>query len=126
MQDIEFTVQEGKLYILQSRNGKRTSLAALRIAADMYIEGKVGPSEALHMLDGIDVDDIFIQEIDLHIEPIGKGDAASSGVVSGKIVFSPAAVRASAGDENIVLVRETPSSEDIPAVNLAKIGRAHV
>ncbi len=119
MQDIEFTVQEGKLYILQSRNGKRTSLAALRIAVDMYIEGKVGPSEALHMLDGVDVDNIFIQEIDSHIEPIGKGDAASSGVVSGKICLSPAAVKLCAKNENIVLVREIPSSDDISAVNLA-------
>jgi pyruvate,orthophosphate dikinase len=120
MQDMEFTVQEGKLYILQSRNGKRTPLAALRIAVDMYIEGKVGPGEALQMIDGIDVDNIFIQELDALVEPVGKGDAASSGIVSGKVVFSPAAVRASTGGENIVLVREIPSSEDIAAVNLAK------
>lgn len=120
MQDIEFTVQEGKLYILQSRNGKRTALAALRIAVDMYNEDKIGPIEALGMLDGIDIDNIFVQEIDPYIQPIEKGDAASSGVISGKIVFSPAAVRAFAPDENIVLVRDIPSSEDIPAVNLSK------
>jgi pyruvate,orthophosphate dikinase len=120
MQDMEFTVQEGKLYILQSRSGKRTPLASLRIAVDMYIEGKVNSKEALQMIDNVDVDNIFIQEIDTRVEPIGKGDAASAGVVSGKIVFSPAAVRTSCRNGNIILVRETPSSEDIPAVNLAK------
>lgn len=119
MQDMEFTVQEGKLCILQSRNGKRTPFATLRIAVDLYIEGKAGPAEALHMLDGVDIGNIFIQEIDSRAEPIGKGDAASSGVVSGKILLSPAAVKAHAADEKIVLVREIPSSDDIPAVNLS-------
>jgi pyruvate,orthophosphate dikinase len=134
MQDIEFTVEAGRLYILQSRNGKRSPLAALRIAVDLEKEELVSPREALEKLEGIDPNSISVQKIKTDKPPLAKGDSASTGVAVGKIAFSSeqAKIYASGGDGGkgkdggdgwdggqIILVRETPSPDDISGINVS-------
>ena len=77
MQDIEFTVEEGKLYILQSRNGKRSPMAALKIAVDLVGEGLISTEEALRKLEGIDLNSISVQKIMTDKPILAKGDSAS-------------------------------------------------
>jgi pyruvate,orthophosphate dikinase len=117
MQDIEFTVEEGKLYILQSRNGKRSPMAALRIAVDLEKEGLISPSEALKKLEEIDLNSISVQKIRTDKPPLAKGDSASSGVAVGKIVFSSERAKSYAYEGTVILVREIPSPDDLPGIH---------
>ncbi len=115
MQDIEFTVQEGKLYILQNRDGKRTPLAALRIAAELCQEGIISPQEALQRLKDIDIESISVQKVLTQDAPLATGISASGGVASGRIAFTgEAAERLSA--EDVILVKEIVTPDDIPRI----------
>jgi len=116
MQDIEFTVQEGKLYILQSRDGKRAPLAALRIAVDMVDEGLIDAGTAWERLSKIDIGAITMQEIVSENKVIGKGDPASSGVATGKIALSNAMAERLSKESPMILIKEMPSSEDITGI----------
>lgn len=121
MQDIEFTVEQRKLYILQSRSGNRSPLAALRIAVDLEKEGLISQIEALEKLEGIDLNSISVQKIRTDKPPLAKGDSASTGVAVGKIAFSSEKARdyASNTEEAIILVRETPSPDDISGIHVS-------
>jgi pyruvate,orthophosphate dikinase len=117
MQDIEFTVEEGKLYILQSRNRKRSPMAALRIAVDIVKEGLISPEEALKKLDGVDLDSISVQKIRTDKPPLARGDSASTGVAVGKIAFSSERAKSYACERTVILVRKIPSSDDLPGIH---------
>ncbi len=115
MQDIEFTIQEGKLYILQNRDGKRTPLAALRIAVEMCQEDIISPQEALERLQDVDIESISVQKVLTQDAPLAAGISASSGVASGRIAFTgEAAERFSA--EGVILVKEMVTPDDIPRI----------
>ena len=117
MQDIEFTVEEGKLYILQSRNGKRSPMAALRIAVDLAEEGLISTDEALRKLEGIDLNSISVQKIMTGKPILAKGDSASGGVAIGKIAFSSERAKSYALGESVILVREFPSPDDLQGIH---------
>jgi len=116
MQDIEFTVEEGRLFFLQCRPGRRSPLAALRIAVDMVNEGTLSPHQALDLLAGVDVEGIRIQEIRSPGKTIARGVGASPGVASGRMVLNPERVGALAVQGDVVLVREQISPDDLPAI----------
>lgn len=121
MQDIEFTVEEGKLYILQSRSGKRSPLAALRIAVALEKEGLISSFEAIKKLEGIDPNSISVQKIRTDKLPLAKGDSASTGVAVGRIAFISEKAKSYASDttKTVILVRETPSPEDISGIHVS-------
>jgi len=116
MQDIEFTVQEGRLFILQSRSGKRAPLSALRIAVEMVREGLVGPAEALGMLRDIDLDAIEVSEVRTGAKPLAKGEPASTGVASGACALTRERAEEMAAGRPVILVRETASPDDLPGL----------
>ena len=119
MQDLEFTVQEGRLFILQSRNGKRSPLSALRIAVDMWREGIISAETALSHLEGLDIESIRVESVSTEDYPIATGISASGGVATGSVVFTPEqAVRYSAHGP-VILVRETASPGDIDGIRVA-------
>ena len=121
MQDIEFTVQEGDLFILQTRIGKRSPYAALVIAVNMVIEGILTSSDALWMLRDVDIDSIAIRKIRSRDYPIALGVPASSGVASGKIALSNERAAQEAGEGNdVILVSETASPDDLPGIHMAR------
>ncbi|MBQ9815822.1 MAG: pyruvate, phosphate dikinase [Lachnospiraceae bacterium] len=118
MQDMEFTVEHGKLYMLQTRNGKRTAQAALKIACDLVDEGMRTEEEAVAMIDPRNLDTLLHPQFDQKVlrdsKPIGKGLGASPGAACGKIVFSAEDAEAwKARGEKVVLVRLETSPEDI-------------
>jgi len=117
MQDIEFTVQEGKLFILQSRPGKRSPLAALQIAVDLAQEEIIAVPDALGLLEGIDIGDITIQQVMTENPPLATGISASGGVASGKVVLSPERAVELAEESPVILVRETASPDDIAGIS---------
>ena len=117
MQDIEFTVEEGKLYILQSRNGKRSPMAALRIAVDLVGEGLISTEEALRKLEGLDLNSISVQKIMTDKPILAKGDSASSGVAIGKIAFSSERAKSYAPGEAVILVREILTPDDLLGIH---------
>ncbi|MBR2121479.1 MAG: pyruvate, phosphate dikinase [Lachnospiraceae bacterium] len=125
MQDMEFTVENGKLYMLQTRSGKRTAKAAIKIACDLVDEGMRTEEEAVAMVDPRNLDTLlhpqFDQEALKTIEPIGKGLGASPGAACGKIVFTAddAAEWAERG-EKVILVRLETSPEDITGMKSAE------
>lgn len=118
MQDMEFTIQEGKLFLLQTRNGKRTAHAAVKAAVDMVDEGLIDKKEAVLRVNPKDLDGLlhptFTDEAKKSNEALAKGLAASPGAAVGKIAFTAkdAAIRASEG-EQVILVREETSPEDL-------------
>ena len=121
MQDLEFTVQEGELFILQTRSGKRSPYAALRIAVDLCREGVISPADVIWMLRDVDLDAISIDCIRTKDHPIAVGIPASGGVAAGEIAFSSARAEELGEDgRTIVLVRETPSPDDIPGIRAAR------
>ena len=123
VQDVEFTVEQGKLYMLQTRNAKRTSKAALKIAVDMAREGLITPQEALMRVDPGSLDQLLHPMLDPKAEKviIAKGLPASPGAASGKIVFTAEdAVRYAAAGENVILVRDETSPEDIHGMHAAR------
>jgi len=123
MQDIEFTVQRGKLYMLQTRNGKRTAKAALKIAVDMVREGLIDKKEAVARIVPSSLDQLLHPTLDPKAprKVISKGLPASPGAASGKIVFTAdeAEKRAHTG-EKVILVRRETSPEDIHGMHAAE------
>lgn len=123
MQDIEFTVQQGKLFMLQTRSGKRTAAAALKIAVDMVKEGLITRDEAITRLDASALDQLLHPTLDPNAKKdvIAKGLPASPGAASGVVVFSAdeAEQRAAKG-EDIILVRIETSPEDIHGMHAAR------
>ncbi|MFP4195198.1 MAG: pyruvate, phosphate dikinase [Candidatus Woesearchaeota archaeon] len=125
MQDLEFTIQEGKLYMLQTRNGKRTAHAAVKIAADMVDEGLIDERTAVLRVDPKALDQLLHQQLDKVAkdkhETLGKGLPASPGAAVGKIAFSnDAAVKMKEAGENVILVRNDTSPEDLIGMDAAK------
>ncbi|MBR0153432.1 MAG: pyruvate, phosphate dikinase, partial [Lachnospiraceae bacterium] len=125
MQDMEFTVEHGKLYMLQTRNGKRTAQAALKIACDLVDEGMRTPEEAVAMIDPRNLDTLLHPQFDAKAlkaaTPMGKGLGASPGAACGKIVFTADdAVEWAARGEKVVLVRLETSPEDITGMKSAQ------
>jgi len=118
MQDIEFTIEKGKLYMLQTRNGKRTAFAAVKIAVDLVEEGKITKEEAIMRVEPNQLDQLLHPTFDAEalktIKPLAKGLPASPGAASGKIYFTAeAAVEAARQGEKVILVRQETSPEDI-------------
>ena len=123
MQDIEFTVQKGRLYVLQTRTGKRTAAAALKIAVDMAREGLITREEALLRIDPAQLDQLLHPTLDPKAERrvIAKGLPASPGAVSGKVVMSAEeAERLAAAGEAVILVRIETSPDDIHGMHAAR------
>ena len=125
MQDMEFTVEHGKLYMLQTRNGKRTAQAALKIACDLVDEGMRTEEEAVSMIDPRNLDTLLHPQFDAKelkaATPIGKGLGASPGAACGKIVFSAEdAEEWNARGEKVVLVRLETSPEDITGMKASQ------
>jgi pyruvate,orthophosphate dikinase len=123
MQDIEFTVERGRLYLLQTRSGKRTARAALRIAVDLASEGVISKEEAISRIEPTSLDQLMHPTIDPGGERdvIAQGLPASPGAAVGKIVFSAeAAVREAAAGESVILVRDETSPEDIRGMDAAR------
>ena len=125
MQDMEFTIEEGKLYMLQTRNGKRTAAAALQIACDMIDEGLVSETEALLQIDPKQLDALLHPTFDPKAlkaaKPVGSGLPASPGAASGKIVFTAEeAVEWVNEGKKVVLVRLETSPEDIEGMHVSQ------
>ena len=125
MQDMEFTVESGKLYMLQTRNGKRTAQAALKIACDLVDEGMIDKKQAVAMIDPRNLDTLLHPQFDAKAlkaaTPAGKGLGASPGAACGKIVFSADDAEAwNARGEKVILVRLETSPEDITGMKAAQ------
>ena len=125
MQDMEFTVENGKLYMLQCRSGKRTAQAALKIACDLVDEGMISEEQAVLMIEPRNLDTLLHPQFDAAAlkaaTPIGRGLGASPGAACGKIVFSAEDAKAwAARKEKVVLVRLETSPEDIEGMKAAQ------
>ena len=125
MQDMEFTVEHGKLFMLQTRNGKRTAQAALKIACDLVDEGMITDEEAVLMIDPRNLDTLLHPQFDAKAlkaaTPVGKALPASPGAACGKIVFTAEDAKAwGAKGEKVVLVRLETSPEDIEGMKAAQ------
>ena len=125
MQDMEFTVEHGKLYMLQTRNGKRTAQAALKIACDLVDEGMRTEEEAVAMIDPRNIDTLLHPQFDAKAlkaaTPMGKGLGASPGAACGKIVFTADDAEAwNERGEKVVLVRLETSPEDITGMKASQ------
>ena len=124
MQDMEFTIENGKLYFLQTRNGKRTATAALQIAVDLVNEGMITEKEAVLRVEPNQLDQLlhpnFDQEKLKAAKPIAKGLAASPGAATGKVVFTAeeALAKHEAGEKDLILVRLETSPEDIDGMHV--------
>lgn len=119
MQDIEFTVEKGTLYILQTRNGKRTAKAAVKIAVDMVQEGLITRDEAIMRIDPNSLDQILHRGLDqnAHMNIIAKGLPASPGAATGKVVFDAnLAQRLAHQGESVILVRPETTPDDIHGI----------
>ncbi|PKQ19035.1 MAG: pyruvate, phosphate dikinase [Actinobacteria bacterium HGW-Actinobacteria-6] len=125
MQDMEFTIEDGKLFMLQTRNGKRTAAAAFKIACDLVDEGKITTDKAVAMIDPKQIDALLHPQFDTAklgaAAPIGKGLPASPGAATGKVSFTAedAAARGKAG-EKVILVRLETTPEDIEGMHYAQ------
>ena len=128
MQDMEFTIEKGKLYMLQTRNGKRTAAAAIRIACDLLDEGMINEEEALLQIDAKTLDMLLHPTFDVadlkkadKSNVVGKGIAASPGAAAGTIVFTPEeAVKQGKAGKKVILVRLETSPEDIEGMKFAQ------
>jgi pyruvate,orthophosphate dikinase len=126
MQDMEFTIEEGKLYMLQTRNGKRTAAAALKIACDLVDEGMINEKEAVALIDPKQLDALLHPQFDAvalkNAKPIGQGLPASPGAACGRVVFTAEDATRWTVDkhEDVILVRLETSPEDIEGMNYAK------
>lgn len=125
MQDMEFTIEDGKLYMLQTRNGKRTATAALKIAVDLVNEGMITKEEALMKVDPRGLNQLLHPTFDTdslkNAIPVAKGLAASPGAATGKIYFTTedALAAKEKGEKDIILVRLETSPEDIKGMTIA-------
>ena len=125
MQDMEFTIEDRKLYMLQTRNGKRTAKAALKIACDLVDEGMIDEKKAVKMIDPRNLDTLLHPQFDAaalkKAEPVAKALAASPGAACGKIVFTAEDAKTwKAKGEKVVLVRLETSPEDIEGMKAAQ------
>jgi len=126
MQDMEFTIEEGKLYMLQTRNGKRTGQAAIKIAVDMVKEKRISKEEALLKVEPKQLDQLlhptFDKEELASSSVIAEGLAASPGAATGKIYFTAKEVAKAyeRGEKDLILVRDETSPEDIEGMNVAR------
>ena len=125
MQDMEFTIENGKLYMLQTRNGKRTAAAALKIAVDLVDEGKISEDEAVLRVEPKQLDALLHPQFDATAlkaaKSIGQGLAASPGAACGRVVFSAEDAKEwAANGEKVVLVRLETSPEDIEGMAVAQ------
>jgi pyruvate,orthophosphate dikinase len=123
MQDIEFTVQEGTLYLLQTRSGKRTAQAAVRTAVEMVQEGLIDKRQAVLRVDPAQIDQLLHPMIDPHasVKVLARGLPASPGAASGRVVFTAAeAVRRHESKVRVLLVRNETSPEDIRGMHAAQ------
>ena len=125
MQDMEFTIQAGKLYMLQTRNGKRTAKAALKIACDLVDEGMIDKKQAVAMIDPRNLDTLLHPQFDAKAlkaaTPAGKGLGASPGAACGKVVFTAEDAESwNARGEKVVLVRLETSPEDITGMKASQ------
>ena len=125
MQDMEFTIEEGKLYMLQTRNGKRTAKAALKIACDLVDEGMIDEKKAVAMIDPRNLDTLLHPQFDAKAlkaaTPAGKGLGASPGAACGKVVFTAEDAETwNARGEKVVLVRLETSPEDITGMKASQ------
>ena len=125
MQDMEFTIENKKLYMLQTRNGKRTARAALKIACDLVDEGMITDKEAVMMIDPRNLDTLLHPQFDANAlkkaEPLAKALAASPGAACGKVVFTAEDAKEwAAHKEKVVLVRLETSPEDIEGMKAAQ------
>lgn len=125
MQDMEFTIENGKLYMLQTRNGKRTAAAALKIAVDLVEEGKISTDEAVLRVEPKQLDSLLHPQFDpaalKKAQALGKGLAASPGAACGRVVFTAEDAKAwSDKGEKVVLVRRETSPEDIEGMAVAQ------
>ena len=125
MQDMEFTIEGGKLYMLQTRNGKRTAKAALKIACDLVDEGMIDAKKAVAMIDPRNLDTLLHPQFDAKVlkasTPAGKGLGASPGAACGKVVFTAEdAVAWNEKGEKVILVRLETSPEDITGMKAAQ------
>ncbi|MCB0910107.1 MAG: pyruvate, phosphate dikinase [Propionibacteriaceae bacterium] len=125
MQDMEFTIEDGRLYMLQTRNGKRTAAAAFKIACDLVDEGKITTDKAVAMIDPKQIDALLHPQFDTAelnaAQSIGKGLPASPGAATGRVSFTAedAAARGKAG-EQVILVRLETTPEDIEGMHYAQ------
>ncbi|HRE48243.1 MAG TPA: pyruvate, phosphate dikinase [Aggregatilineales bacterium] len=125
MQDVEFTIERGKLWMLQTRTGKRTGLAAVRIAVEMVEEGLISKATAVQRVDAESLNQLLHPMLDPHAraqtKPIGKGLPASPGAAVGKAVFDPdEAEKMAAHGERIILIRNETTPEDLHGMIAAK------
>ncbi|MCI9415386.1 MAG: pyruvate, phosphate dikinase [Clostridiales bacterium] len=125
MQDMEFTIEEGKLFMLQTRNGKRTAAAALKIAVDLVDEGMINETEAVMRVEPKQLDSLLHPQFDAaalkKAQAIGKGLAASPGAACGRVVFTAGDAKAwSDRGEKVVLVRLETSPEDIEGMDVSE------
>jgi pyruvate, orthophosphate dikinase len=122
MQDFEFTVEDGKLYTLQTRNGKRTAQAAVRIAVEMTEEGLIGPEEAVARVEPEGLESLLHRRLDPGAgdRPVAKGLDASPGAASGKAIFDTDEAAALGGKEKVILVRPETTPEDIKGIIAAQ------
>jgi pyruvate,orthophosphate dikinase len=125
MQDIEFTVEEGTLYMLQTRTGKRTGTAAVRIAVEMVKDGLIDKATALRRVSPESLDHLLLPQLDpkAKVKPAARGIAASPGAAAGKVILSAEAAVEHAKahpDDPILLVRKETSPEDVAGMHLAK------
>ncbi len=125
MQDMEFTIEDRKLYMLQTRNGKRTAAAALKIACDLVDEGMISEKEAVAMIDAKSLSALLHPQFDPAVlntvEPVGKALAASPGAAAGQIVFTAEDAKTWAAEgKKVILVRLETSPEDIEGMKAAQ------
>jgi pyruvate,orthophosphate dikinase len=125
MQDMEFTIERGKLFMLQTRNGKRTAAAALKVAVDLVEEGMISKEEALSKIDPKQLDALlhptFVPSALKAAKSIGKGLPASPGAATGRVYFDAAsATEANARGEKVILVRVETSPEDIQGMDVSQ------
>ena len=122
MQDIEFTVQNNKLWMLQTRSGKRTAAAAIKIAVDMVKEGLIDKNEAIKRIDPESLDQLLHPTLDpkAKVQVIAKGLPASPGAASGVVVFSSADAEKRSENEKVILVRIETSPEDIKGMHVSQ------
>ncbi|MDR1710527.1 MAG: pyruvate, phosphate dikinase [Propionibacteriaceae bacterium] len=126
MQDMEFTIEEGKLFMLQTRNGKRTAAAAFKIACDLVDEGQITQEQAVAMIDPKQIDALLHPQFDAAelaaAQPIGKGLPASPGAATGQVVFTAEDATAWARDKgaDVILVRLETTPEDIEGMHYSK------
>ncbi len=125
MQDIEFTVQDGKLYMLQTRTGKRTGTAAVRIAVEMVKEGLIDKETAIKRVNPDSLNHLLLPQLDpkARLDVVAQGIAASPGAAAGKVVLSAEAAVEHAHahpSDPILLVRKETSPEDVAGMNLAR------